>query len=88
MPVHVQWWKERTSTGFTVFLMFIWAMNAITFSSFVAIRDTAHTVPLTEVLIPICLTIFMSILHCHISQTQGVGHELLSGTLLCILNLN
>lgn len=73
MPVHVQWWQERTSTGFTVFLILLWAINAVTLSSFVALRQEEHSVPILEILIPMISTTMLSILHCHICQTQA--HE-------------
>jgi len=71
MPIHAQWWRERTSTGFTVFLIILWAINAITLSTFVALRDEDHFIPINEILTPMICTIFLSILHCHICQTQG-----------------
>ena len=72
MPIHAQWWRERTSTGFTVFLIILWAINAITLSTFVALRDEDHFIPINEILTPMICTIFLSILHCHICQTQGL----------------
>jgi len=70
MPIHALWWAERTSTVFTMILLMVWFIQSIGLSCFLS-SSSEHQVPLSEVLIPIIASILLSVLHCHIAQTQA-----------------
>ena len=76
-PIHALWWAERTSTVFTMILLMVWFIQSIGLSCFLS-SSSEHQVPLSEVLIPIIASILLSVLHCHIAQTQA--HEWVSPT--------
>ena len=69
-PIHALWWAERTSTVFTVSLFLVWFIQSIGLSCFLT-SSGDHQVPLSEVIIPIIASILLSVLHCHIAQTQA-----------------
>lgn len=76
MPVHASWWQARTSTFFTFILLLLWLNQIIGLSAYVTRRGLLSgtvpcSVPLSEILVPIFASILLSVLHCHIAQTQA-----------------
>jgi hypothetical protein len=73
MPLHARWWQERTSTLFTIILFLLWTNQILGLLAFVSKQseNKEQRIPLSEVVIPILASVLLSVLHCHIAQTQA-----------------
>ncbi|XP_074656278.1 protein PHTF2-like isoform X2 [Tubulanus polymorphus] len=75
LPFFFRWWREQTSTKFTLLLVLMYFVQLASISVFTLTNDKSQNVTVTDVLTPILLMLFMSIVHAQIVSTHFNHHR-------------